>query len=72
MQIMLNGGVMTSIAMPRSIYKRLEDYTKGTFNVTDAADVPDADDIMMHAVFCYGWRNHPRYLDTGSWICKNR
>jgi hypothetical protein len=74
-QIMLNGGVITSMAMSQRAFDSFSsNATKAYGAFTTAEDLrrsaPDA--VVMHAVFCYGWWDNPTKADDGYWICKNR
>jgi hypothetical protein len=76
-QIMLNGGVITSIAMSQNVFDRFKLYTSksAVFDTTEdlspsrSAGAPDAA-AYMHALFCYGWRDTSD--GDGHWLCKNR
>ncbi|WIA33406.1 hypothetical protein OEZ86_006540 [Tetradesmus obliquus] len=74
-QIMLNGGVLTSIAMSQAVFKRFEVYnTNAVFDSTDdlsqegSTGGPEAA-AYMHALFCYGWQDTAN--GDGYWLCKN-
>jgi hypothetical protein len=69
---MLAGGVLTSLTMSESAFRRFLDYSSAvpvfdTDETIDAALTP-----FRHAVFCYGWWDHPGSQDDGYWLCKNR
>jgi hypothetical protein len=74
LQIMLAGGVLTSLTMSESAFKLFDKYnSSGVVFDTDetleqAADLP----IYRHAVFCYGWWDNPKDAGDGYWLCKNR
>jgi hypothetical protein len=74
-QIMLNGGVMTSMAMS---YNAFDKFAKnvttptGVFNIAEDLRSTPQSDVVMHGVFCYGWWDNPRRFEDGYWICKNR
>jgi hypothetical protein len=74
-QIMLNGGVITSLAMSRTTFDAFVLYRvpgDGVFSTYEDAEQVAVNDITMHAVFCYGWRDDPVKVDEGYWLCKNR
>jgi hypothetical protein len=52
-QIMLTGGVMTSMAPSMSGFERFTKYKAGVCSAMDELQSGDAG--IMHAVFCYGW-----------------
>jgi C1A family cysteine protease len=76
-QIMLNGGVITSIAMSPTVFDRFKLYTStsAVFDTTEdlsssrSTGAPEAA-AYMHALFCYGWRDTAD--GDGHWLCKNR
>jgi hypothetical protein len=74
-QIMLTGGVMTSIAMSSS---RFMDFVanrtaaNGVFSANENVRVAAQQDVVMHAVFCCGWWDNPQNPGDGYWICNNR
>jgi hypothetical protein len=35
-------------------------------------DLRTAQEIIMHAIFCYGWWDDPANTEEGWWLCKNR
>jgi hypothetical protein len=70
-QIMLNGGVFTSMALSGADFVRFVDYKAAANGVFTAAQYIPAD-ARMHAVFCYGWWDNPRSESDGYWLCKNR
>jgi hypothetical protein len=76
-QIMLNGGVITSIAMSPAVFARFKAYSSqsGVFDTTEdlssSRNVGASEaDVYMHALFCYGWRDTAN--GNGDWLCKNR
>jgi hypothetical protein len=69
-QIMLTGGVFTSMALSMDGFERFKQYKSGIFTATD--EIKAGADGTMHAVFCYGWWDNPRSSSDGYWICKNR
>jgi hypothetical protein len=72
---MLTGGVMTSIAMSAATFKNFvanKTAASGAFTANEDVRMAAQQDVMMHAVFCYGWWDNPRTLGDGYWICKNR
>lgn len=71
-QIMLNGGVITSIAMSQAVFELFIVYNKtAVFDITeDLSPSGSAGAPYMHALFCYGWRDTPN--GDGHWLCKNR
>jgi hypothetical protein len=74
-QIMLTGGVLTSMAMSRATFNQFEQNrttANGVFTVNEDVLRVAPGDVFMHAVFCYGWWDNPRALNDGYWICKNR
>jgi hypothetical protein len=74
-QIMLTGGVMTSMAMSQTTFKSFVENrtgTNGIFAANEDVRVIASAPSFMHAVFCYGWRDNPRVAGDGYWICKNR
>lgn len=72
-QIMLNGGVFTSMALGESDFLRFVDFKAAADGVfTAAQDIPTGANGRMHAVFCYGWWDSPRSVSDGYWLCKNR
>jgi hypothetical protein len=74
-QIMLTGGVMTSIAMSQSIFRSFVANRTGAnsvFTANEDARTFASEQPAMHAVFCYGWSDNPRITGDGYWICKNR
>jgi hypothetical protein len=74
-QIMLTGGVMTSVAMSPATFKDFvanKTAASGVFSVNEDVRMAAQPDVVMHAVFCYGWWDNPRVLGDGYWICKNR
>lgn len=71
-QIMLNGGVFTSMALGETDFLRFVDYKAAGDGVfTAAQDIPTGANGRMHAVFCYGWWDSPRSVSDGYWLCKN-
>jgi hypothetical protein len=73
-RIMLSGGVMASLAMSDETFKQFEAYDtpiNGVFATDeDLSEVQGG--VVMHAVFCYGWWDHPNDTEDGWWLCKNR
>ncbi|WIA24128.1 hypothetical protein OEZ85_013723 [Tetradesmus obliquus] len=72
---MLNGGVITSIAMSQAVFKLFSVYNKtAVFDTTEdlspsrSAGAPEVAPYT-HALFCYGWRDTPN--GDGHWLCKN-
>ncbi|WIA14374.1 hypothetical protein OEZ85_002903 [Tetradesmus obliquus] len=73
-QIMLTGGVFTSMAMSSTAFGRFaqnKTAASGTFVAIEDASKLDPSTSVMHAVFCYGWWDRPGILSDGYWICKN-
>jgi hypothetical protein len=73
---MLNGGVITSIAMSPAVFSLFQKYAGGTTVFDTAEDLSPsrsagAADTYMHAIFCYGWRD-TKAAGEGHWLCKNR
>jgi hypothetical protein len=74
-QIMLNGGVFASMAMSPAAFRRFAEYktaANGVFTADEDARAIGKEDLVMHAVFCYGWQDNARVVGDGYWICKNR
>jgi hypothetical protein len=74
-QIMLTGGVMTSMAMSPTVFDRFVKYKTGAnaaFTTSEDATKLGPSSSIMHAVFCYGWWDSPSSLGDGYWLCKNR
>lgn len=77
-QIMLNGGVLTSLAMSDGVngafknFKANKTAANGAFSVAEDLRMVVPSSVVMHAVFCYGWWDNPVRADDGYWICKNR
>jgi hypothetical protein len=72
-QIMLNGGVFTSMALSPADFLRFVDYKPAATGVFTAAQPLAAGaEPKMHAVFRYGWWDNPRNESDGYWLCKNR
>lgn len=74
-QIMLTGGVLTSMAMSSTVFTSFvanKTSAGGTFTALEDASRLDPATITMHAVFCYGWWDSPSTFNDGYWICKNR
>ncbi|WIA24077.1 hypothetical protein OEZ85_013685 [Tetradesmus obliquus] len=76
-QIMLHGGVMTSLAMTDgqngafAAFVANKTATNGAFSVAEDLRFSAPGGVVMHAVFCYGWWDNPTKSDDGYWICKN-
>ncbi|WIA33138.1 hypothetical protein OEZ86_006289 [Tetradesmus obliquus] len=73
-QIMLAGGVFTSMAMSKAAFGAFSNNKtadNGVFNFTEDPRTLNPGNIIMHAVFCYGWWDNPANLDDGYWLCKN-
>ncbi|WIA44571.1 hypothetical protein OEZ86_007296 [Tetradesmus obliquus] len=76
-QIMLHGGVMTSLAMtdgPNGAFAAFvanKTAANGAFSVAEDLRFSAPGGVAMHAVFCYGWWDNPTKSDDGYWICKN-
>jgi hypothetical protein len=74
-QIMLNGGVITSMAMSN---KAFDNFVKNVtsanaaFNTAEDLRLTAPESVSMHAAFCYGWWDNPSKADDGYWVCKNR
>jgi hypothetical protein len=61
-QIMLTGGVMTSIAMSQNFFRSFVDNRTGAnsvFATDEDARLIASEPFFMHAVFCYGWWDNP-------------
>jgi hypothetical protein len=74
-QIMLTGGVFTSMAMSLDAFTQFVAYTGSAgsvFSINEDLQLAAASGVMMHAVFCYGWWDDPKNVEKGYWICKNR
>ncbi|WIA40756.1 hypothetical protein OEZ86_004437 [Tetradesmus obliquus] len=69
-QIMLTGGVITSMALPWADFERFTGYKQGVFLAMN--ELQPGTEGVMHAVFCYGWWDDPRSSSDGYWLCKNR
>uniref|UniRef100_A0A383WEQ7 Peptidase C1A papain C-terminal domain-containing protein n=1 Tax=Tetradesmus obliquus TaxID=3088 RepID=A0A383WEQ7_TETOB len=72
-QIMLTGGVLTSMALSEATFDCFATSTtaaSGTFSATEEASRLGGT-AVMHAVFCYGWWDNPRSVGDGYWMCKN-
>jgi hypothetical protein len=67
-QIMLHGGVLTSMAKLPSF----EAYTASAGNPVYNEDVKATDKPEWHAVYCYGWEDDVNDMGGGWWQCKNR
>ncbi|WIA24084.1 hypothetical protein OEZ85_013692 [Tetradesmus obliquus] len=76
-QIMLHGGVMTSLAMTDgqngafAAFVANKTAANGAFSVAEDLRFSAPGGVAMHAVFCYGWWDNPIKSDDGYWICKN-
>jgi hypothetical protein len=76
-QIMLSGGVLTSIALTSARLTQFIAYGGDTttllgqdiYNIT--GDIT-SDDVLFPGLFCYGWWDNPCHVGDGYWICKNR
>lgn len=68
-QIMLTGGVITSMALPWADFERFTAYKQGVFLAMN--ELQPGTEGVMHAVFCYGWWDDPRSSSDGYWLCKN-
>jgi hypothetical protein len=74
-QIMLTGGVMTSMAMSLQSFEAFVNNKTGANAVfTMAEDLRKAfiSNVATHAAFCYSWWDNPRNTSDGYWLCKNR
>jgi hypothetical protein len=74
-QIMLTGGVFTSLAMSLNLFGDFvanKTSTNGIFSIIEDLQSVTANSVVMHAVFCYGWWDSPNNPDDGFWLCKNR
>lgn len=77
-QIMLNGGVLASLALSNGVNGAFQKFVankisaNGAFSVAEDLRLAVPGDVAMHAVFCYGWWDHPARAEDGYWICKNR
>jgi hypothetical protein len=72
---MLTGGVMTSAALSPDTFDAFvanRTAANGVFSANEDVRMIAQQDMVMHAVFCYGWWDNPRTLDDGYWLCKNR
>ncbi|KAF6257657.1 hypothetical protein COO60DRAFT_1695321 [Scenedesmus sp. NREL 46B-D3] len=70
--IMLSGGVLASMALSEGAFRRFGRYkasASGVFRIDE--DLKDPKGAYMHAVFCYGWWDHPTNNEEGWWLCKN-
>ncbi|WIA14400.1 hypothetical protein OEZ85_002927 [Tetradesmus obliquus] len=73
-QIMLNGGVITSLALSNNAFSAfVENKTSsnGVFGVAEDLRDTARGDLSMHAVFCYGWWDNMSDANDGYWLCKN-
>lgn len=72
-QIMLAGGVLTSLTMSEAAFQRFKDYnsTSGIFDTDETLEQGTQAAIYRHAVFCYGWWDNPKDAGDGYWMCKN-
>jgi hypothetical protein len=74
-QIMLYGGVITSMAMS---FRTFSDFVAnttsadGVFAASEDLTRTFQGDVLMHAVFCYGWWDNVANAEDGYWLCKNR
>ncbi|WIA11714.1 hypothetical protein OEZ85_011810 [Tetradesmus obliquus] len=72
-QIMLTGGVLTSLTMSEPTFRRFDKYNSATaFDADETLEEVADTNIYRHAVFCYGWWDNPRDASDGYWLCKNR
>jgi hypothetical protein len=74
-QIMLNGGVITSMAMSAGAFTNFvanKTAANAVFAVSEDLRSAAPAVVAMHAVFCYGWWDNPRNINDGYWLCKNR
>jgi hypothetical protein len=74
-QIMLSGGVMTSMAVSFTTFGDFVANTTSADGVFAAAEDLRENaqgDVLMHAVFCYGWWDNAVNEEDGYWLCKNR
>jgi hypothetical protein len=69
-QIMLNGGVTTSMALSLPDFQRFTNYKEGVFSAM--GELHSGVEGIMHAVFCFGWWDSPQSSSDGYWLCKNR
>jgi hypothetical protein len=74
-QMMLYGGVITSMAMS---FRTFGDFVAnttaadGVFAASEDLRENSQGDVLMHAVFCYGWLDNVADTEDGYWLCKNR
>lgn len=71
---MLNGGVITSLALSNNAFSAfVENKTSsnGVFGVAEDLRDTARGDLSMHAVFCYGWWDNMSDANDGYWLCKN-
>jgi hypothetical protein len=74
-QMMLYGGVITSMAMS---FRTFGDFVAnttaadGVFAASEDLRENSQGDVLMHAVFCYGWWDNVANTEGGYWLCKNR
>jgi hypothetical protein len=74
-QIMLSGGVITSMGMSNAAFASFVNNRTGSnavFASSEDLRRTDPTGVAMHAVFCYGWWDNPRDNRDGYWLCKNR
>jgi hypothetical protein len=74
-QIMLTGGVITSMAISLVAFDDLINNRTGAnaafARMEDLKKAAPAN-VWLHAVFCYSWWDNPRNTSDGYWLCKNR
>lgn len=73
-QIMLSGGVITSMALSYGTFTAFVNNKTGpnsAFHTSEDLRRADPSGVAMHAVFCYGWWDNLRNTNDGYWICKN-
>jgi hypothetical protein len=71
--IMLSGGVIASMALSLPAFGQFTQYVASAKRVfSPIEDLTTSPEVVMHAIFCYGWRDNPRNTEEGWWLCKNR
>jgi hypothetical protein len=74
-QIMLSGGVITSMALSIDAFGAFvqnKTTANGVFGFTEDLQATVQGGVAMHAVFCYGWWDNTTDTNDGYWLCKNR
>jgi hypothetical protein len=72
-RIILSGGVIASMAMSRRTFNQFLTFQGPETRIFTANEsLISSTDVVMHAIFCYGWWDNPTNLEDGWWLCKNR